>query len=410
MAAPLQALRDGHSAWAVGVLLALFAAGADRASRCRPAAWPTATATTGRCASRSALCVGRRPGVACAVAALRSRCASPPLLTGAGANIGMITIQRSAGRLASERDRAHARLQLARPRAGAGQRGRLGARRRADRPAGFRAAFGAADAAAAGGAGVGALRVPRRPRARRAARTRRAAPPGTCCARRRLRRLLLVNWLLSASWDVHSFVVPMLGHERGISASAIGIVLGLFAARGRRGAPGRAAARAPAARDARCWSARCCARPRCFGVYPFVHAVVADGGVRRAARPRARLGAADDHDHAAPDHAARSPRRGDRAALDDDQLRRAPRCRCCSASVGAALGAGALFWVMGGGGRRRQPAGAPASEATAGSEADAGVRCAAAARPAPRRRPARGGFGAAASRFDAASASAAANW
>jgi MFS family permease len=44
-----------------------------------------------------------------------------------------------------------------------------------------------------------------------------------------LRRLLLVNWLLSASWDVHTFVVPILGHERGFSASAIGLVLGVFA-------------------------------------------------------------------------------------------------------------------------------------------------------------------------------------
>jgi predicted MFS family arabinose efflux permease len=45
-----------------------------------------------------------------------------------------------------------------------------------------------------------------------------------------LRRLLAINWLLSASWDLHTFVVPILGHERGFSASAIGLVLGLFAA------------------------------------------------------------------------------------------------------------------------------------------------------------------------------------
>jgi len=45
-----------------------------------------------------------------------------------------------------------------------------------------------------------------------------------------VRRLLLVNWLLSASWDVHAFVLPILGHERGFSASAIGSILGAFAA------------------------------------------------------------------------------------------------------------------------------------------------------------------------------------
>lgn len=44
-----------------------------------------------------------------------------------------------------------------------------------------------------------------------------------------LRRLLIVNWFLSSCWDVHTFVVPILGHERGISASAIGMVLGTFA-------------------------------------------------------------------------------------------------------------------------------------------------------------------------------------
>jgi predicted MFS family arabinose efflux permease len=44
-----------------------------------------------------------------------------------------------------------------------------------------------------------------------------------------LRRLLLVNWFLSSCWDVHTFMVPVLGHERGISASAIGMVLGTFA-------------------------------------------------------------------------------------------------------------------------------------------------------------------------------------
>ena len=43
------------------------------------------------------------------------------------------------------------------------------------------------------------------------------------------RRLLVVNWFLSACWDVHTFVVPILGHERELSASAIGSILGAFA-------------------------------------------------------------------------------------------------------------------------------------------------------------------------------------
>lgn len=44
-----------------------------------------------------------------------------------------------------------------------------------------------------------------------------------------MRRLLLVNWLLSSCWDVHTFVVPVIGHERGFSASVIGAILGGFA-------------------------------------------------------------------------------------------------------------------------------------------------------------------------------------
>jgi MFS family permease len=44
-----------------------------------------------------------------------------------------------------------------------------------------------------------------------------------------MRRLMLVNWLLSSCWDVHTFVVPVLGHERGFSASVIGTILGSFA-------------------------------------------------------------------------------------------------------------------------------------------------------------------------------------
>ena len=44
-----------------------------------------------------------------------------------------------------------------------------------------------------------------------------------------MRRLMLVNWLLSSCWDVHTFVVPVIGHEHGFSASVIGAILGAFA-------------------------------------------------------------------------------------------------------------------------------------------------------------------------------------
>jgi predicted MFS family arabinose efflux permease len=44
-----------------------------------------------------------------------------------------------------------------------------------------------------------------------------------------MQRLMLVNWCMSSCWDVHTFVVPVIGHERGFSASVIGSILGAFA-------------------------------------------------------------------------------------------------------------------------------------------------------------------------------------
>lgn len=42
-------------------------------------------------------------------------------------------------------------------------------------------------------------------------------------------RLLLTNWFFSSGWDVFSFLVPLHGHALGLSATAIGTVLGAFA-------------------------------------------------------------------------------------------------------------------------------------------------------------------------------------
>ena len=43
------------------------------------------------------------------------------------------------------------------------------------------------------------------------------------------RRLMLINWMLSSCWDVHTFLVPVVGNERGLSATVIGSILGAFA-------------------------------------------------------------------------------------------------------------------------------------------------------------------------------------
>lgn len=44
-----------------------------------------------------------------------------------------------------------------------------------------------------------------------------------------LKRLFVAVVLISASWDVHQFIVPLYGAQQGLSASAIGLVLGTYA-------------------------------------------------------------------------------------------------------------------------------------------------------------------------------------
>ena len=43
------------------------------------------------------------------------------------------------------------------------------------------------------------------------------------------RRLMLINIVLASCWDVHTFMVPVIGHQFGFSASVIGAILGSFA-------------------------------------------------------------------------------------------------------------------------------------------------------------------------------------
>ena len=230
MAAPLHALRQGYSAWAVGILLGLFAAApivlalhagrlADRHGYHRPLRVAVAlTASGGLLALLSTWVATGDFAVLCVAA----------VFTGAGANYGLITIQRSAGRGArdaTELRRVFSWLGLAPALSNvvgpvlAGVLIDLG---------GFRAAFGALLLLPLF-ALWWARRVPHEPPPLRTPEQQQRSSWGLLRTPG-LRRLLLVNWLLSASWDVHTFVVPILGHERGFSASAIGTVLGLFAA------------------------------------------------------------------------------------------------------------------------------------------------------------------------------------
>jgi MFS family permease len=227
MAAPLQALRDGYSAWTVGVLLALFAlapvmlalhAGrlADRYGYHRPVRIAVALAVAGGLfAVLSTLTLGATHfGLLCGAA----------MLTGAGANMGMLTIQRTAGltaRDSTERVRVFSWLAVAPSFSNVIGPVAVGF---AIDAAGFTAAY----------ALMVVLPLATLAAARQVPATE---PPGAAPAGRTswdllrtpgIVRLLAVNWLLSTCWDVHAFAVPILGHERGFSASTIGLVLGTF--------------------------------------------------------------------------------------------------------------------------------------------------------------------------------------
>ncbi|WP_431096965.1 MFS transporter [Polaromonas aquatica] len=90
------------------------------------------------------------------------------------------------------------------------------------------------------------------------------------------RRLMLVNWFLSSCWDVHTFVVPVLGFERGISASVIGTILGAFAV---AAALIRMVMPLVAAhlREWKVLTASMLTTAMLFGIYPLMHSAIGMG-------------------------------------------------------------------------------------------------------------------------------------
>jgi len=229
MAAPLQTLRDGYSPWSVGLLLALFAAApvlfalhagrlADRLGYHRPVYLSVALAALGCGLAIASTFVagGWHFALLCGAA----------MATGTGANTGMLTIQRSAGLAAGssvQRMRIFSWLGMAPSFANVIGPVAVGFMIDAR---GFAAGYALLLLLPLATL-VSARVVP--PRAPAAARP--AAHGGTAWDLLRtpgLKRLLLVNWLLSMCWDVHTFAVPILGHERAFSASTIGLVLGAF--------------------------------------------------------------------------------------------------------------------------------------------------------------------------------------
>lgn len=228
MTAPLQALHEGFSAWTVGLLLALFAVApvlsalyagrlADRHGYHRPVALAAAlTIGGGVLAILSSLLGGVLHVALMCLAAMAM---------GAGSNIGMLTIQRTAGlaaRDSTERVRIFSWLGVA-P-SFSNVLGPVAAGFVID-GLGFTAAYVMLTLLPLATL-VTARQVPRLPPpvvehvADRTAWDLLAVPGFS--------RLLAVNWLLSMCWDVHIFAVPVLGHERGFNASTIGVILGTF--------------------------------------------------------------------------------------------------------------------------------------------------------------------------------------
>ena len=224
LAAPLLALREGYGEAAVGVLLALYAlmqvflalpAGryADRHGLKRPVGWSVLAAASGA-------------AMAVAWPVFPVLCVSA-LLTGGATGAAVIALQRHVGRAAQTPTQLKQVFSwLAIGPAFSNFLGPFVAGLVIDH-AGFRWAFFVMAvlplAAWAWIRGAHELPLPQRPAD--------AAPSRAWDLVREpmFRRLLIVNWFLSSAWDVHTFVVPVLGHERGLSASVIGTILGAFA-------------------------------------------------------------------------------------------------------------------------------------------------------------------------------------
>jgi MFS family permease len=229
MAAPLSLLRAGQSEVSVGPVLALFSLGsvlsalpAGRLSDRHGYHLPVRIAVISCTLAGLFALLSQRLGAGGYVAV----CAAG-FFAGAGANTGLITILRSAGkgaRDATEMKRVFSWLGIA-P-ALSNFVGPLTAGVLIDRH-GFSAAFLALTCLPLGTLVASAF-VPREP-VRMEAPKEQKRRVWDLLATPLLQRLLLVNWFMSASWDVHSFLVPVLGYQRGLSASAIGSVLGAFA-------------------------------------------------------------------------------------------------------------------------------------------------------------------------------------
>lgn len=225
LGAPLSVLEQGLSAGWVGLVMsffalvpALLAIPAGRLADRRGYHVPVRIAATMSLAGAL---------LAASVNHLLALCVAAALC-GGGAGMGMIAIQRTASRLArDDADRLRVFSWIALAPAIAGLFGPLIAGGLIDRY-GFAIAF-AALATLPAATLLLAQAVPQEAPVARPAAGARARSAWDLLRRPAFRDLLVVNWLVSASWDVHGFALPILGVERGLSASAMGAVLAAYA-------------------------------------------------------------------------------------------------------------------------------------------------------------------------------------
>jgi MFS family permease len=345
MAAPLAALREGHAAWAVGILLGLFAAApialalaagrlADRHGYHLPIRVAVGlTVGGGLFAVLATIVPGGEFALLCVAA----------VLAGAGANVGLIAIQRSASRMSSHPTalkQIFSWLGLAPALANvvgpvlAGTLIDLG---------GFRLAFAALAALPLASLAWARL-VPVEARDE-TVRTRRRQNSWNLLREPGFARLLLVNWLLSSSWDVHSFLVPILGYQRGFSASAIGLILGVFAtavAAVRLAIP--LVAHLLRESQVLVWSMLTCAAV--FAVYPLARSPWVMGGC--AVVLGLALGAVQPMIMTTLHQLTPAARHGEAIALRSMAINLSSALMPLAfGAAGATLGASALFWIMG---------------------------------------------------------------
>ncbi len=225
--ASIAVLQQGYPDWTVGALLSLYAVApiglslwagrlSDRYGFHRPVHWAIALSLVGAALPVLSQHLG--------VLALSG------LLTGGGLSIGAVAIQRDAGQRA--RDAGDLKRVFGWVALGPAMSNTLA-------PVltgllidhlGFRAAF-AFGAALPLAAAWAARQVPQAPPnfENTAAMPQPAGGAWSLMRMPVLRNVLLVNVAMAAAWDAHSFTVPVVGHARDLSASAIGLVLSSFA-------------------------------------------------------------------------------------------------------------------------------------------------------------------------------------